>query len=117
LLDQWTRVGRLSKECFLFLNFFPPFYTEAIEDPAQVVKELKELLRKLPEHNRNLWMEISKFLYKLSQRAEENKMTCANIGIVWGPNMLWTANFMPALEMNHVVAELVKYHSTLFAEV
>lgn len=52
----------------------------------------------------------------MSQNSEVNKMTPSNIGIVWGPNVLCTAEMLPILSMNGIVSNIVKYHKEIFGE-
>lgn len=55
----------------------------------KVVPTLRALVRKLPLHNRYLWEEVNKFLFRLSKHSDVNMMAPQNIGIVIGPNVLW----------------------------
>ncbi|CAB1313102.1 unnamed protein product [Coregonus sp. 'balchen'] len=65
---------------------------EFYSDPHAVAGALKSYLRELPEPlmSFQLYDEyLVKFLSKLAQDSEVNKMTPSNIAIVLGPNMLW----------------------------
>ncbi|XP_063046717.1 rho GTPase-activating protein 17b isoform X2 [Engraulis encrasicolus] len=44
---------------------------------------------KMPKHNYNNFRYLIKFLSKLAQDSDINKMTPSNIAIVLGPNLLW----------------------------
>lgn len=50
--------------------------------------DVQEILNKLPKENRDVLCFLLKFLEKVSQYSETNKMNCKNIGIVWGQNLL-----------------------------
>uniref|UniRef100_A0A2K5Y413 Rho GTPase-activating protein 17 n=1 Tax=Mandrillus leucophaeus TaxID=9568 RepID=A0A2K5Y413_MANLE len=74
---------------------------EFYSDPHAVAGALKSYLRELPEPlmTFNLyeeWTQVAryliKFLAKLAQTSDVNKMTPSNIAIVLGPNLLWAKN-------------------------
>lgn len=48
------------------------------------------ILQKLPDDNYKLLKYIFKFLCKIVDRKDLNKMTCSNLAIVFGPNLLWS---------------------------
>ncbi|CAB1342342.1 unnamed protein product [Coregonus sp. 'balchen'] len=104
---------------------------EFYSDPHAVAGALKSYLRELPEplmtfalvsdtdrRLQALWVAcdglpknhkanfryLVKFLAKLAQDSEVNKMTPSNIAIVLGPNLLWTLAEMAAATSVHVVA-------------
>ncbi|MBZ3876611.1 Rho GTPase-activating protein 17 [Sciurus carolinensis] len=91
---------------------------EFYSDPHAVAGALKSYLRELPEPlmTFNLyeeWTQVAryliKFLAKLAQTSDINKMTPSNIAIVLGPNLLWAKNEGTLAEMAaatsvHVVA-------------
>ncbi|KAJ0001327.1 hypothetical protein NQD34_006347 [Periophthalmus magnuspinnatus] len=72
---------------------------EYSSDPHAIAGALKSYLRELPEPLMTTelydeWIQASKylikFLAKLSEYQESNKMTPGNMAIVLGPNLLWT---------------------------
>uniref|UniRef100_A0A8C4F0Q5 Rho GTPase activating protein 17b n=1 Tax=Dicentrarchus labrax TaxID=13489 RepID=A0A8C4F0Q5_DICLA len=102
---------------------------EFYSDPHAVAGALKSYLRELPEplmtfedthiqtdmtllkhtHSALCFRYLVKFLAKLAQDSEANKMTPSNIAIVLGPNLLWaktegTLAEMAAATSVHVVA-------------
>uniref|UniRef100_A0A8C9Z8I5 Rho GTPase-activating protein 17 n=1 Tax=Sander lucioperca TaxID=283035 RepID=A0A8C9Z8I5_SANLU len=98
---------------------------EFYSDPHAVAGALKSYLRELPEPLMTFglydeWTQLAmkkrlcfrylvKFLAKLAQNSEVNKMTPSNIAIVLGPNLLWaktegTLAEMAAATSVHVVA-------------
>uniref|UniRef100_G3WM34 Rho GTPase activating protein 17 n=1 Tax=Sarcophilus harrisii TaxID=9305 RepID=G3WM34_SARHA len=91
---------------------------EFYSDPHAVAGALKSYLRELPEPlmTFNLYEEwtkvaryLIKFLAKLAQTSDVNKMTPSNIAIVLGPNLLWAKTEgsladMAAATSVHVVA-------------
>ncbi|KTF75846.1 hypothetical protein cypCar_00028346, partial [Cyprinus carpio] len=71
---------------------------EFYSDPHAVAGALKSYLRELPEPLMTYqlydeWIQASKylikFLAKLAQESDVNKMTPSNIAIVLGPNLMW----------------------------
>lgn len=48
------------------------------------------ILQKLPDDNYKLLKYIFKFLCQIVDRKDLNKMTCSNLAIVFGPNLLWS---------------------------
>ncbi|XP_015827598.1 rho GTPase-activating protein 44 isoform X5 [Nothobranchius furzeri] len=61
-----------------------------IQDMDKRLQALMAVCEKLPSDNLNNFRYLIKFLAKLSEYQESNKMTPGNIAIVLGPNLLWT---------------------------
>ncbi|NXG48804.1 RHG17 protein, partial [Psilopogon haemacephalus] len=82
-----------------------------IQDQDKKLQELWRICNRLPKHyhaNFRYWYLI-KFLAKLAQNSDVNKMTPSNVAIVLGPNLLWAKNEGSLAEMAaatsvHVVA-------------
>uniref|UniRef100_A0A8C9MPG4 Rho GTPase-activating protein 17 n=1 Tax=Serinus canaria TaxID=9135 RepID=A0A8C9MPG4_SERCA len=80
-----------------------------IQDQDKKLQELWRICNRLPEHYRVNFRYLIKFLAKLAQNSDVNKMTPSNIAIVLGPNFLWAKNEGSLAEMAaatsvHVVA-------------
>ncbi|KAM3661895.1 rho GTPase-activating protein 17 isoform 3-T3 [Ammospiza maritima maritima] len=80
-----------------------------IQDQDKKLQELWRICNRLPEHYRVNFRYLIKFLAKLAQNSDINKMTPSNIAIVLGPNLLWAKNEGSLAEMAaatsvHVVA-------------
>ncbi|KAM7038993.1 rho GTPase-activating protein 17 isoform 5-T6 [Acridotheres tristis] len=80
-----------------------------IQDQDKKLQELWRICNRLPEHYRVNFRYLIKFLAKLAQNSDVNKMTPSNIAIVLGPNLLWAKNEGSLAEMAaatsvHVVA-------------
>ncbi|XP_028824651.1 rho GTPase-activating protein 44-like isoform X2 [Denticeps clupeoides] len=60
-----------------------------VQDPDARLQALLSASEKLPEANSNNLKYLIKFLAKLTEYQEVNKMTAGNIAIVLGPNLLW----------------------------
>uniref|UniRef100_A0A4W6GAC1 Rho GTPase-activating protein 17 n=1 Tax=Lates calcarifer TaxID=8187 RepID=A0A4W6GAC1_LATCA len=79
------------------------------QDPDKRLQALWVVCDKLPKNNKTNLRYLVKFLAKLAQDSEVNKMTPSNIAIVLGPNLLWAKTEGSLAEMAaatsvHVVA-------------
>ncbi|NWJ04663.1 3BP1 protein, partial [Crypturellus undulatus] len=70
LYDEWVKVG-------------------SFKDSDGQVQSLRDTCSRLPQENYNNLRYLIKFLAKLAEHHEVNKMTPSNIAIVLGPNLLW----------------------------
>ncbi|KAM4526539.1 rho GTPase-activating protein 44-like isoform 2-T2 [Fundulus diaphanus] len=61
-----------------------------IQDQEKRLQALLGACEKLPSANNNNFKYLIKFLSKLTEYQDVNKMTPGNIAIVLGPNLLWT---------------------------
>ncbi|KAG9483422.1 hypothetical protein GDO78_009375 [Eleutherodactylus coqui] len=61
----------------------------SIKEAEKRQESYREVLQKLPAENYNNLRYLIKFLAKLAEQQEVNKMTPSNIAIVLGPNLLW----------------------------
>ncbi|KAM8889942.1 rho GTPase-activating protein 17a isoform 1-T1 [Synchiropus picturatus] len=81
----------------------------SISDPDKRLQALWVVCDQLPKSNKTNLRYLVKFLAKLAQESEVNKMTPSNIAIVLGPNLLWPKTEGSLAEMAaatsvHVVA-------------
>ncbi|KAA8581808.1 hypothetical protein FQN60_003389, partial [Etheostoma spectabile] len=60
-----------------------------VSDPDKRLQALWVVCDKLPKNNKTNLRYLVKFLTKLAQDSEVNKMTPSNIAIVLGPNLMW----------------------------
>uniref|UniRef100_W5MDL6 Rho GTPase-activating protein 17 n=1 Tax=Lepisosteus oculatus TaxID=7918 RepID=W5MDL6_LEPOC len=60
-----------------------------VPDPDKKLQALWVTCDKMPKSNKANFRYLVKFLAKLAQDSEVNKMTPSNIAIVLGPNLLW----------------------------
>ncbi|XP_023677564.1 rho GTPase-activating protein 17b isoform X3 [Paramormyrops kingsleyae] len=60
-----------------------------MSDPDKRLQALWVTCDSLPKHNKANFRYLVKFLARLAQESEVNKMTPSNIAIVLGPNLLW----------------------------
>ncbi|XP_041830178.1 rho GTPase-activating protein 44-like isoform X5 [Melanotaenia boesemani] len=75
-----------------------------IQDPEKRLQALLGACEKLPPANNNNFKYLIKFLSKLTEYQDVNKMTPGNIAIVLGPNLLWTHNEGNITEMMTTVS-------------
>ncbi|XP_049646936.1 rho GTPase-activating protein 17 isoform X5 [Accipiter gentilis] len=80
-----------------------------IQDQDKKLQELWRICNRLPKHYHANFRYLIKFLAKLAQNSDINKMTPSNVAIVLGPNLLWAKNEGSLAEMAaatsvHVVA-------------
>ncbi|MED6270565.1 hypothetical protein CHARACLAT_011661, partial [Characodon lateralis] len=81
----------------------------SVSDPDKRLQALWVVCDQLPKNNKNNLRYLVRFLAKLAQDSEANKMTPSNISIVLGPNLLWAKTEGSLAEMAaatsvHVVA-------------
>ncbi|XP_075347796.1 SH3 domain-binding protein 1 [Mycteria americana] len=62
----------------------------SLKDMDSRVQSLQDTCSRLPRESYNNLRYLIKFLAKLAEHQELNKMTPSNIAIVLGPNLLWT---------------------------
>ncbi|XP_069920672.1 rho GTPase-activating protein 17 isoform X5 [Oryctolagus cuniculus] len=90
LYEEWTQVA-------------------SVQDQDKKLQDLWRTCQKLPPQNFVNFRYLIKFLARLAQTSDVNKMTPSNIAIVLGPNLLWAKNEGTLAEMAaatsvHVVA-------------
>ncbi|KAI1301873.1 Rho GTPase-activating protein 1 [Halotydeus destructor] len=75
------------------------------------------VLQRLPEDNYKLLKYLVKFLVKVMDRSDLNKMTASNLAIVFGPNLLWSENKQASLtsltNINHFTEFILKNHDLI----
>uniref|UniRef100_A0A7M4G3M3 SH3 domain binding protein 1 n=1 Tax=Crocodylus porosus TaxID=8502 RepID=A0A7M4G3M3_CROPO len=60
------------------------------KEPEERVQSLRDTCSRLPQDSYNNLRYLIKFLAKLAEHQEVNKMSPSNIAIVLGPNLLWS---------------------------
>ncbi|XP_051482463.1 SH3 domain-binding protein 1 [Apus apus] len=97
----------------------------SLKDADGRVRSLQDTCSRLPRESYNNLRYLIKFLAKLAEHQELNKMTPSNIAIVLGPNLLWTqqSNEDPvqldlasvsSIQVVGVVEALIQNADTLF---
>ncbi|XP_067318291.1 rho GTPase-activating protein 17-like isoform X2 [Anolis sagrei] len=105
LYEEWTQVAN-------------------IQDQDKKLQDLWRICQKLPKQNLANFRYLIKFLAKMAQSSDLNKMTPSNIAIVLGPNLLWAKTEGSLAEMAaatsvHVVAivePIIQHAAWFFSE-
>lgn len=84
---------RSLPEPLLTYQFYSDFMEVAqIANDQQRKAAILNIIHQLPEGNYNNLKYLMKFLSKLSEKCQQNKMSTQNIAIVMSPNLLWPQN-------------------------
>uniref|UniRef100_A0A8C9M7K5 SH3 domain binding protein 1 n=1 Tax=Panthera tigris altaica TaxID=74533 RepID=A0A8C9M7K5_PANTA len=97
----------------------------SLKEPGARLEALQEVCSRLPQDNLSNLRYLMKFLARLAEEQEENKMTPSNIAIVLGPNLLWPpekegdqaqldAASVSSIQVVGVVEALIQNADTLF---
>ncbi|KFM02140.1 SH3 domain-binding protein 1, partial [Aptenodytes forsteri] len=97
----------------------------SLKDVDSRVQSLQDTCSRLPRESYNNLRYLIKFLAKLAEHQELNKMTPSNIAIVLGPNLLWTQQStgdpvqldlasVSSIQVVGVVEALIQNADTLF---
>nr|XP_033784042.1 rho GTPase-activating protein 1 isoform X2 [Geotrypetes seraphini] len=96
-----------------FVNF------SNVEENKQV-ENLRKILQTLPQENYEVLRFLTTFLVQVSARSDQNKMTNANLAVVFGPNLLWAKDVAITLKainpINTLSKFLLDYHSEIFQD-
>ncbi|KAM4671693.1 SH3 domain-binding protein 1 [Amazona ochrocephala] len=106
LYDEWLQVASLK-------------------DDESRIQSLRDTCSRLPHESYNNLRYLIKFLVKLAEHQEVNKMTPSNIAIVLGPNLLWSQQStgdpmqldlasVSSIQVVNVVEALIQNADTLF---
>uniref|UniRef100_A0ABI8A0Z6 SH3 domain binding protein 1 n=1 Tax=Felis catus TaxID=9685 RepID=A0ABI8A0Z6_FELCA len=97
----------------------------SLKEPGARLEALQEVCSRLPQDNLSNLRYLMKFLARLAEEQEVNKMTPSNIAIVLGPNLLWPpekegdqaqldAASVSSIQVVGVVEALIQNADTLF---
>ncbi|XP_036108868.1 SH3 domain-binding protein 1 isoform X1 [Molossus molossus] len=97
----------------------------SLKEPGARLEALQEVCGRLPQENFSNLRYLMKFLARLAEEQEVNKMTPSNIAIVLGPNLLWPpekegdqaqldAASVSSIQVVGVVEALIQNADTLF---
>ncbi|KAK1341590.1 hypothetical protein QTO34_018005 [Cnephaeus nilssonii] len=97
----------------------------SLKEPRARLEALQEVCSRLPQENFSNLRYLMKFLARLAEDQEVNKMTPSNIAIVLGPNLLWPpekegdqaqldAASVSSIQVVGVVEALIQNADTLF---
>ncbi|XP_053439980.1 SH3 domain-binding protein 1 isoform X2 [Nycticebus coucang] len=97
----------------------------SLKEPGARLQALQEVCSRLPRENFSNLRYLMKFLARLAEEQEVNKMTPSNIAIVLGPNLLWPpekegdqaqldAASVSSIQVVGVIEALIQNADTLF---
>ncbi|XP_072829579.1 SH3 domain-binding protein 1 isoform X2 [Vicugna pacos] len=97
----------------------------SLKEPGARLEALQEVCSRLPRENFSNLRYLMKFLARLAEEQEVNRMTPSNIAIVLGPNLLWPpekegdpaqldAASVSSIQVVGVVEALIQNADTLF---
>ncbi|EMP33128.1 SH3 domain-binding protein 1 [Chelonia mydas] len=101
------------------------FKVACFKEPEGRLQSLQDTCSRLPQDNYNNLRYLIRFLAKLAEHQEVNKMTPSNIAIVLGPNLLWSQQSkgdplqldmasVSSIQVVGIVEALIQNASTLF---
>uniref|UniRef100_A0A7N6FAU2 Rho GTPase-activating protein 26 n=1 Tax=Anabas testudineus TaxID=64144 RepID=A0A7N6FAU2_ANATE len=93
-----------------------------MDNPEARVTEIHALVHRLPEKNRQMLELLIKHLANVASHHQQNLMTIANLGVVFGPTLLrpqeeTVAAIMDIKFQNIVVEILIEHHDRIFRDV
>ncbi|XP_062868358.1 rho GTPase-activating protein 26-like isoform X2 [Trichomycterus rosablanca] len=92
-----------------------------LDNPEARVQEIHSIVHRLPEKNRQMLELLIKHLANVASHHQQNLMTVANLGVVFGPTLLrpqeeTVAAIMDIKFQNVVVEILIENHERIFKE-
>uniref|UniRef100_A0A672FUF8 Uncharacterized protein n=1 Tax=Salarias fasciatus TaxID=181472 RepID=A0A672FUF8_SALFA len=92
-----------------------------MDNPEDRVTEIHALVHRLPEKNRQMLELLMKHLANVASHHQQNLMTIANLGVVFGPTLLrpqeeTVAAIMDIKFQNIVVEILIEHHERIFRD-
>ncbi|XP_030601828.1 rho GTPase-activating protein 26 isoform X1 [Archocentrus centrarchus] len=92
-----------------------------MDNPEARVTEIHVLVHRLPEKNRQMLEMLMKHLARVASHHQQNLMTVANLGVVFGPTLLrpqeeTVAAIMDIKFQNIVVEILIEHHERIFRD-
>uniref|UniRef100_A0AAX7TDD8 Rho GTPase-activating protein 26 n=1 Tax=Astatotilapia calliptera TaxID=8154 RepID=A0AAX7TDD8_ASTCA len=92
-----------------------------MDNPEARVTEVHALVHRLPEKNRQMLELLVKHLANVASHHQQNLMTIANLGVVFGPTLLrpqeeTVAAIMDIKFQNIVVEILIEHHERIFRD-
>ncbi|XP_008331066.1 rho GTPase-activating protein 26 [Cynoglossus semilaevis] len=93
-----------------------------LDNPEARMTEIHGLVHRLPEKNRQMLELLMKHLANVANHHQQNLMTIANLGVVFGPTLLrpqeeTVAAIMDIKFQNIVVEILIEHHEKIFKDV
>ncbi|XP_066572945.1 rho GTPase-activating protein 26 isoform X2 [Amia ocellicauda] len=93
-----------------------------LDNPEARISEIHNVIHRLPEKNRQMLELLTKHLANVADHHQQNLMTVANLGVVFGPTLLRSqeetvAAIMDIKFQNIVIEILIENHERIFSGV
>eukprot|EP01104_Vermistella_antarctica_P003591 TRINITY_DN1382_c0_g2_i1.p1 TRINITY_DN1382_c0_g2~~TRINITY_DN1382_c0_g2_i1.p1 ORF type:complete len:1411 (-),score=289.38 TRINITY_DN1382_c0_g2_i1:36-4268(-) len=75
-----------------------------VTNPIEQLYQLYNLIQRLPPHNRNTLLSISLFLNDIACQADKNRMSIANLGMIFGQAFLGAESSIVNIQLKNGVA-------------
>ncbi|KAM9958717.1 hypothetical protein ACTFIW_012306 [Dictyostelium discoideum] len=89
LADLMKIYFRELPDCLLQSDQYDHFISLLTLDRLGQIQKLRELVASLRPENREMLKQLIWFLGRIAVNSTTNKMSEENLGLVWGPNLLW----------------------------
>ena len=106
----------LPEPLFPFLSFPQILSLDALKGQEKRDKAI-ELCNALPPQNKKILKYLFEFLHEVSTFSHENKMNASNLGVVFGPNLVWSRDVPNLADMgkiNGFIAFLIAKYEEIF---
>eukprot|EP00039_Didymoeca_costata_P015398 m.260822 g.260822 ORF g.260822 m.260822 type:complete len:783 (-) comp16215_c0_seq1:4958-7306(-) len=90
-----------------------------LESQSELENALKNCVLKLPGANQKILVAVIAHLSKVAEHADKNKMQSSNLGVVFGPTLLWSVEDHALSQIsscNKVVECLIDNYKAIFEE-
>eukprot|EP01102_Stenamoeba_stenopodia_P022520 TRINITY_DN9420_c0_g1_i2.p1 TRINITY_DN9420_c0_g1~~TRINITY_DN9420_c0_g1_i2.p1 ORF type:complete len:720 (-),score=138.45 TRINITY_DN9420_c0_g1_i2:181-2340(-) len=91
LLKEYFR--EIPEPVFTFSLYDEIIASQDTKDKSAKIKNLRDIVRRLPRTNRKLLSALVSLLEKVSKNSSQNGMTAASLGILFGPSLIRTATY------------------------
>uniref|UniRef100_A0A671KK02 Rho GTPase-activating protein 26 n=1 Tax=Sinocyclocheilus anshuiensis TaxID=1608454 RepID=A0A671KK02_9TELE len=124
-IKHYLRYQPQKEMCFSFATAYSLASSFSVflelDNPEARVAEIHSIVHRLPEKNRQMLELLMKHLAKVASHHQQNLMTVANLGVVFGPTLLrpqeeTVAAIMDIKFQNIVVEILIENHERVFRQ-
>uniref|UniRef100_A0A671KIY4 Rho GTPase-activating protein 26 n=1 Tax=Sinocyclocheilus anshuiensis TaxID=1608454 RepID=A0A671KIY4_9TELE len=124
-IKHYLRYQPQKEMCFSFATAYSLASSFSVflelDNPEARVAEIHSIVHRLPEKNRQMLELLMKHLAKVASHHQQNLMTVANLGVVFGPTLLrpqeeTVAAIMDIKFQNIVVEILIENHERIFKD-
>ena len=89
---------------------------EQLEDDNHRLREIKSIIRNMPDENQENIAFLFQYLQKLTLNCDANKMTQDNVNIVFTPNLLWSREDDRVRGLTRTVKTMLTHVQEIFPE-